>query len=99
MSSNQNQIQKADLALADLASNGGLLSPEQSDTFIQTLIDSPTLINRARVVTMNAPQKKVNKIGFGSRILRPAVSATALSDSDRVKPDLGQIVLKRQPWR
>jgi len=93
MSSNQNLIQKADLALADLASNGGLLSPEQSDTFIQTLIDSPTLINRARVVTMNAPQKKVNKIGFGSRILRPAVSATALSDSDRVKPDLGQIVL------
>lgn len=93
MSSNQSLIQKADLALADLAANGGLLLPEQTDRFIQILIDSPTLINRARVVTMNAPQKKINKIGFGTRILRPAVSAQALADNQRAKPDLGQITL------
>lgn len=93
MSSNQDLIQKADLALSDLASNGGLLNPEQTDTFLQILIDSPTILNRARVVTMNAPQKKINKIGFGSRALRVATSATALSDGDRVKPDLGQITL------
>lgn len=93
MSSNQNLIQKADLALADLAANGGLLNPEQTDKFIQVLMDSPTLINRARVVTMNAPQKKINKIGFGSRILRKAVSSEGLADNQRVKPDLGQITL------
>ena len=93
MSSNQNLIQKADLALADLAANGGLLNPEQTDKFIQVLMDSPTLINRARVVTMNAPQKKINKIGFGSRILRKAVSSEVLADNKRVKPDLGQITL------
>lgn len=93
MSSNQTLINKADLALADLAANGGLLNPEQTDKFIQTLIDSPTLINRARVVTMNGPQKKINKIGFGSRILRPAVSGEALADNKRAKPDLGQISL------
>ena len=93
MSSNQNLIQKADIALADLASNGGLLLPEQSDRFIQILMDSPTIINRARVVSMNGPQKKINKIGFGSRLLRPAVSATALADNQRSKPDLGQITL------
>lgn len=93
MSTNQQLIQKADLALADLASNGGLLLPEQTDAFIQVLIDSPTIINRARVVTMNGPQKKINKIGFGSRILRPATSSAALGDSDRSKPDLGQITL------
>lgn len=93
MSSNQNLIQKADLALADLAANGGLLNPEQTDRFIQTLMDSPTILNAARVVAMNAPQKKINKIGFGSRIMRPAVSSTALAAGDRVKPDLGQIEL------
>jgi hypothetical protein len=94
MSSNQALIQKADIALADLSANGGLLNPEQTDKFIQTLMDSPTLINAARVVTMNAPQKKINKIGFGARILRAAVSGTALADGDRVKPDLGHINLQ-----
>lgn len=93
MSSNQNLIQKADLALADLAANGGLLNPEQTDRFIQTLIESPTILNSSRVVTMNGPQKKINKIGFGSRILRRATSGEALTDNQRAKPDLGQITL------
>lgn len=93
MSSNQNLIQKADLALADLAAGGGLLNPEQTDKFIQILMESPTIINRSRVVSMNGPQKKINKIGFGSRILRKAVSATELAANQRAKPDLGQIVL------
>jgi hypothetical protein len=96
MSSNSNLIQKADLALADLVSNGGLVNPEQTDRFIQILIDSPTLLNSARVVTMNGPQKKINKIGFGSRILRRATSATPLADNQRAKPDLGQIQLNSQ---
>jgi len=91
--SNQALIRKADITLADLAADGGLLSPEQTDRFIRTLIDSPTLLNSARVVTMSAPERKINKIGFGSRVLRAAVSATALSSADRVKPDLSQVVL------
>lgn len=90
---NAQLVSKADLALSDLASNGGLLNPEQTDTFVQTLMDSPTLLNSARVVTMNAPQKKINKIGFGTRILNKATSSTALADNARVKPDLGQIEL------
>lgn len=93
MSSNQELIHKTDLALSDLATNGGLLNPEQTDKFIQTLIESPTVLNRARVITMGGPQKKINKIGFGSRILRRATSATALDAGDRAKPDLGQITL------
>jgi hypothetical protein len=90
---NADIIKKADIALSDLANNGGLLLPEQTDTFIRTLIDQPTLLNQARVVAMNAPQRKINKIGFGSRILKAATSATALADSDRSKPDLGQVSL------
>ncbi len=90
---NQDLVKKADLALADLASGGGLLNPEQTDSFIQILMDSPTILNRARVVTMNAPQKKINKIGFGARILRAATSGVALPDADRAKPDLGFVQL------
>lgn len=90
---NQEVIQKADLALSDLET-AGKLNPEQTDRFIRTLIDQPTLLNAVRTVAMGAPQMKINKIGFGSRILRPAVSATALDPDQRVKPDLGQVTLE-----
>lgn len=90
---NNTLIKKADIALSDLANDGGLLNPEMTDRFIRTLIDEPTIINRARTVTMNAPTRKINKIGFGSRILRPATSHTALDAADRSKPDLSQIQL------
>lgn len=96
---NQQLVNKADIALSDLVSNGGLLNPEQTDTFIQILMDSPTLLQAARLVTMRGPQKKINKIGLGNRILRPAAEANAGPDGDwlpassRAKPDLGQIQL------
>lgn len=90
---NRDLIEKADIALSDLVSNGGLLEAEQTDRFIRVLIDSSEVLSRARVVTMSAPTRKINKIGFGSRILRPAVSGTPLASGDRVKPDLSQVTL------
>lgn len=92
MATNQDIVKKADIALSDLAT-AGRLNPEQTDRFIRTLIDQPTLLNSVRTVAMNAPEMKINKIGFGSRILRPATSATALAAGDRVKPDLGAVTL------
>jgi hypothetical protein len=92
---NQELIKKADMALSDLAT-AGRLNPEQTDRFIRVLIDQPTMLAQARTVAMGAPTMKINKIGFGSRILRPAVSAIALPDSERVKPDLGQVPLSTQ---
>jgi hypothetical protein len=89
---NRELIQKADIALADLAT-AGALNPEQNDRFIRTLIDSPTMLNSIRVVTMNTPTRKINKIGFGSRIMRKATSAVALDTNNRVKPDLAQVEL------
>lgn len=93
MPSNQELINKADIALSDLASNGGMLLPEQADKFIRVLIEQPTILNMCRVVTMNSPQRKINKIGFGSRIMHAATSSTPLADADRAKPDLSQIQL------
>jgi hypothetical protein len=90
---NDEIIRKADLTLADLET-AGKLNPEQTDRFIRTLIDQPTLLNSVRTVAMGAPQMKINKIGFGTRILHPAVSATPLPDNLRSKPDLGQVQLE-----
>lgn len=100
---NQELLKKADIALSDLASNGGVLPPQATNRFIRTLINSPTMLNVARVVTMNGPDMKINRIGFGSRILRPARQAGGANDdgsndrylleAERVKPDLSQIAL------
>jgi hypothetical protein len=90
---NEEVIRKADLALSDLET-AGKLNPEQTDRFIRTLIDQPTLLASVRTVAMGAPQMKINKIGFGTRILHPAVSATPLPENLRSKPDLGQVQLE-----
>src|SRR5690348_12152834 len=96
MTANQFLLHKADLVLADLSSNGGLLPPEQSRSFIRKLIKTPTILKQARIVEMLAPQRKINKIGFGSRILRKATSGTALTSQQRSKPTTSQITLTTQ---
>ena len=64
--------QKADLALADLESGGGLLTMEQNDTFIRRMEDSRTLLNAMRVYPMSGPTARINAIGFGGFITFPA---------------------------
>lgn len=93
MSSNKELLRKADIAVGDLQSNGGYLNPEQSSEFIRKLLVQPTLLAQSRRVTMAAPERKINKIQFASRILRKAVSATPLSSGDRSKPTTEQITL------
>ena len=92
MSSNSQIIRKADMVVGDLAS-GGLLNEEQTNAFIRKLIVQPTILRLARLVTMRAEKRQINKIGFGSRILRPGVEGTGLSVGDRSKPTTEQILL------
>lgn len=97
---NKELIKKADLALSDLAT-AGKLNDEQTDRFVRKLMNSPTILRSCRTVTMNAPQRKINKIGFGTRMLRPGVQGTALvangsgtpGITDRYKPTLEQVLL------
>lgn len=90
---NTELIRKADLALSDLAT-AGRLNDEQTDRFIRKIMDTPTLLQNCRTVTMNSPQRKINKIGFGTRMLRPGVQGTALTESQRYKPTLGQVLME-----
>lgn len=78
MRSNRAIIEKADLSVADLTADGGLLNPEQANKFVRKLLKQPTIIRDARVVEMSAPTRNVNKIQFNKRIMRAATSATQL---------------------
>src|SRR6266536_2287538 len=97
MSSNESLLRKADLALSDLTTGGGILNPEQADTFIRKLIKQPTILRECRVVTMAAPTRKINRISFSTRILQATPgSGTALSSGNRVKPTTDQVTLTSQ---
>lgn len=93
MSSNESLLRKADLAIADLTANGGELLPEQGASFIRKLILQPTLIRECRMVEMNASSRKINKIGFATRIMRKATPSVALTQGQRSKPTTEQIEL------
>jgi HK97 family phage major capsid protein len=90
---NKELIRKADLALTELTSAGGVLNPEQEAAFFRKMIAQPTIMQDARIIFMSSPKREINKIGFGSRILRKGTSATALVQGDRAKPDLDRITL------
>ena len=64
MTDSRNIIEKADMAVSQMISDGGYLTPEQSDTFYRKLIDEPTLLNRVRTVQMGRPKMNIDKIGF-----------------------------------
>jgi hypothetical protein len=101
--SNNQLLQRADIALSDLASNGGLLDAEQANQFIDMVMEQPTILRTVRSIRMGAPSRKINKIGFASRILRAARQTGSANDggdndryvlkADRAAPTTSQIRL------
>lgn len=105
MLTNQELARRADLVLADLNANGGLLDAEQANTFIDMVMEQPTILRQVRQIRMNAPERKINKIGFASRIMKAAPQGSTpfeqdnginnryLAAADRSKPTTSQIQL------
>lgn len=88
-------LAKADLAIADLQSNGGYLEDEQAAAFVRKLIKSPTLLSEVRTVEMRSPVRQINKIQFGQRIMRAAPAiGSALSSGQRAAPSTEQVLLQ-----
>jgi hypothetical protein len=96
---NRTLLQKADLALSDLTSAGGMLQPAQAAKFMRIMIKASKLLQMATVTPMRSPIQLIEKIRFGSRILRQASEAVALPASDRAKPDLGKVQLSAQLFK
>ncbi len=96
---NRTLLEKADLALADLTTGGGLLKPAQAKKFLQLLIKESVLMREVVVVPMASPKQHISKIKFGSRILKPGQEATSLAAADRSKPDLSFVELDAQLFK
>lgn len=87
-------LNKVDFAVSNLISTGGYLNPIQGATFLRMMQEQPTLLREVRMVPMNAPTMEINKIGFGSRILRAAPApGSALPSSSRVAPTTEKVEL------
>ncbi|MBP9820222.1 phage major capsid protein [Candidatus Woesebacteria bacterium] len=54
---------------------GGILSPEQSRTFIDYVWDATVLANDGRKVTMRANTQEIEKVNVGERVIRAANQA------------------------
>jgi HK97 family phage major capsid protein len=89
---NKTLLQKADLAIADLAA-GGLLEPQQVDNFFRIMIKSAVLMPLIGVTPMRGPKERRDKTRFGSRVLKPGVESQALPVAQRSKPDLSFVEL------
>ena len=87
-------IKKGDLTVADLISDGGYLPAEQEMRFMRKLYASTPFLEAIRKVTMNAPVRKINKIGItGNFLVGAPSSGTALDASKRNKVFTEQVTL------
>lgn len=96
---NNTILQKADLALNDITTDGGLLQPAQAQKFMRILIKEAVVLKEATVVPMRSPKQLIEKIRFGSRILRAGSESTALSAADRSKPETSEVELNAQLFK
>jgi HK97 family phage major capsid protein len=90
---NRTLLEKADLALSDLTTGGGLLQPAQAQKFMRILIKEARLMGISTVVPMRSPKQLIEKIRFNGRVLRAGQEATALPVGERSKPDLSKVEL------
>jgi hypothetical protein len=92
MTPNRELIQKADMALADLAP-GGLLVTRQAAKFLKIAIKKNVLSSQVRAPTMTNPVEEQPKILWTGRVLQPAVSGVALAVGQRSKPTFDKMTL------
>lgn len=90
---NRTLIQKADTALATLTAGNGILVPAQAKTFLHGLIKQSVLLGLVTAVPMKSPKEDINKIKFGSRIMRPGAEVTTVALADRATPTFSRVEL------
>ena len=88
---NRETILKEAIGTSDFRSAGGYLNAEQSTRFLRGVIDQPTILKAARSVIIDGETKKIEKIGFGSRIMRPGIENVALTSDKYAKPTFGKV--------
>jgi HK97 family phage major capsid protein len=96
---NRTLLQKAEIAVADMAGDGGLLRPAQAQQFMTMLTKQSVLLPMVTMVPMEAPKQEFSKIGMGQRVLRPAQEAVALRDEQLARPDWGKVEMDAKGFK
>lgn len=91
--SNKTIMQKADMEVADLISDGGYLAEEQAEKFMVDLIKASVVLKLITVQGLKSHTKLLDSVGLNGRVLRPGTSGKALSEADRAKPVTDQVEL------
>lgn len=91
MIENRSLLAKADLALADMISDGGYLQPAQAKQFLRVMIKRAKLSSMVTVTPLDSPTQLVEKIRFSGQVLQPGTPGVALAAGQRSKPDLGKV--------
>jgi len=79
-------IKKGDISVSDLISNGGYLPTEMENKFLLKVYDSTPFLKSIRRIDMNAPKRRINKLGITGNFLNVApASGTALDAAKRSK--------------
>lgn len=86
--SNRTLLEKADLVLADLVSDGGYLTTEVSKKFLKIAIDKSAILGMALVETTKSHTKRIDRIGLTSPMLVPGYEGTSVAAADRTQPAL-----------
>ena len=92
MQYNREIVQKADLALADLAP-GGILVPKQAARFLKIAIKKNVLSSQVRAPTMTHQTEEQPKMLWTGRVMHAATPGTALPDAHRSKPVMDKMTL------
>lgn len=91
--SNSELISKAAITSGSFTGAVGL-SATEADRFIDYVIDQSVLLKSARVERMNNATKKIDKLGIGDRVLKPAIAVT--DPGETVGISVNQIMLRAQ---
>jgi hypothetical protein len=95
MLTNREVVQKADMALGDLAP-GGELVEEQAKKFLKIAIKKNVLTSQVRAPTMNNKKFSQPKLIWTGRVMQKGTGGTALAESQRSKPTTGKVDLEAQ---
>lgn len=93
MKPNRQIMEKADMTVADLMTDGGYLNPEEFRRFLVNVIKESEVLQRIDAGPIRSHTQNMASIGLNGRVLRPGTSGQALPAADRAKPVTGNVEL------
>jgi len=90
---NRSLVRKADLALSELTTSGGVMLPAQAKKFMQVMIADAKLLSLVTFRPMASQKEYIDQVTFGARIMQRGTAGEALALALRSKPTLDRVEL------